>query len=105
MRTLRTGARMDCRASDLALRIALMTVPAIVMMPVSAAGVAVAAVGQGLVCTESSCHHDHASSVQNGRNGANSRSRTDSAERSESRADCAAAPPPSSYARCLTSSR
>src|ERR1039457_698486 len=95
-RTVLTGARIDCLASDLALRIAPMTVAAIVIRPVPAARGVVAGAGHGFVCTESSCHHDHASSAQNGRTGAKSLSRTDRAERSESRADWAEAPPPSS---------
>ena len=59
--------------------------------------------GHDARCTDPSCHQDHTSSVTNGRNGANSRSSTDSAVRSAPRADAAPAPEP--YARAFTSSR
>ena len=59
--------------------------------------------GHAARCTDPSCHQDHTSSVTNGRNGANSRSSTDSAARSAPRADAPRAPEP--YARAFTSSR
>ena len=54
---------------------------------------------------EPSCHQDHTSSVAYGRNGANRRSRTSSANRSDAIADPAASGPLPPYARPFTSSR
>ena len=51
--------------------------------------------GHGARWTEPSCHHDHTSSVTNGRNGANSRSSVESASASAARAE----PRPSSPRR------
>ncbi len=52
-----------------------------------------AAVGHAAWCTEPGCHHDHTSSVTNGRNGANRRSRTESAVSSAVLAEPASASP------------
>ena len=61
--------------------------------------------GHAARCTDPGCQADQASSVTNGRNGANSRSATDSAQRSVAAADSAAGAPRSPYARAFTSSR
>ena len=52
-----------------------------------------ASVGHGALWTDPGRHHDQTSSVTNGRNGANSRSNTDSAVSSAALADAASASP------------
>src|SRR5439155_10223911 len=64
-----------------------------------------ASVGHGARCTDPSCHHDQTSSVTNGRNGANSRMKVDSAATIAELAEVAPAAPSSPYRRALTSSR
>ncbi len=66
MFTVSTGARMDRLASDLAFRMA--PIAALASEITSALSPAspltgVTGAGQGLVCTDSVCHHDHASSA------------------------------------------
>ena len=114
--TRAASARMETFASDFAFRIWPSTAAAVASTdgsptpPGSADADADAdaepdadADGHDARCTDPSCHQDHTSSVTNGRNGANSRSSTDSAVRSAPRADDAPAPEP--YARAFTSSR
>ncbi len=114
--TRAASARIETFAAVLALRIWPSMVAAVCStagLPASApawAGPASPAPpdGQAARCTDPSCHQDHTSSVTNGRNGANSRSSTDSAARSAPRADAAAGPGAARsapYARAFTSSR
>ena len=101
-----TGVRMETFASDFALRIFDKTIPAslsTVASP-SCAAASSSVVGQALVCTKPSCHHDHTSSVTNGRNGANRRSCTESASAKVAFADAAASGPRAPCARSLMSS-
>ncbi len=83
---------MDRRAADLAPRTAAIAAEAASSTAGSAspaAGLSSAGPGQGERWMEPSCHHDQASSVTNGRTGANSRSMTDSAARSAVTAETA----------------
>ena len=89
---------MDTRAPDLAPRMAAIAREAASSArspsPADPRGVSASA-GSGQVarCTEPSAHHDHTSSVTNGRNGANSRSTTDRASLSAARAEPAGPSP------------
>ena len=111
MMALTTGVRSGFFSSDLRFRTSPSTrqpsfsASTALWSPPPIGSSSSAATGHEARCTDPSFHHDHTSSVTNGRNGANNRCMALSASSIALLADAAAASPWSPYRLALTSSR